>query len=63
MVLHRYRIASGNTLIHDRTGVRSDDVIPHPPQRTRPDKAGFAAFGPYDTRLPAEGMDGDPREG
>ena len=46
MVLHCYRIASGNSLIHDRTGVRSDDVTTHPPQRTRPDKAGFAAFWP-----------------
>ena len=46
-VLHCSRIASGNSLIHDRTGVRSDDVIPHPPQRTRPTKAGFAAFGRY----------------
>ena len=46
-VLHCSRIASGNSLIHDRTGVRSDDVIPHPPQRTRPNKAGFAAFGRY----------------
>ena len=55
MVLHRYRIANGNSLIHDRTGVRSDDVIPHPPQRTRPDKAGFAAFWPrrYAKGIPA----------
>lgn len=57
MVSHRCRTASGNSLIHDRTGVRSDDVTPHPPQRTRPDKAGFAAFWPrrYAKGIPAYG--------
>ena len=55
MVSHCRRTASGNSLIHDRTGVRSDDVTTHPPQRTRPDKAGFAAFWPrrYAKGIPA----------
>lgn len=55
-------MASGSSLIRVRTGVHYDDVKVTASAANPVRKAGFAAFDHYDTRLRAEGMEGDPRK-